>query len=67
MPPALTQEGFLVPITLGPTYNEHFDEKEFTRCKRVLIVTELTLTGILLVVQSSYQCLILAYLMSTNH
>ena len=57
----------MMACTLGPAYNEHFDAKEFTRCKRVLIVTELALTRILLVVQSSYQCLILAYLMSTNH
>ena len=53
--------------TLGPAYNEHFDAKEFTHCKWVLVVTELALTRILLVVQSSYQCIILSYLMSTNH
>ena len=53
--------------TLGPAYNEHFDAKEFTHCKRVLVVTKLAVTGILLIVQSSYQCFILSYLMSTNH
>ena len=66
MPLALMQEDFLV-FTLGPAYNEHFDAKKFTRCKWVLIVTELVVAGILLVVQCSYQLPILSNLMSINH
>ena len=53
--------------TLGPAYNEHFDAKKFTRCKRVLVVTELVVARILLVVQCSYQLPILSNLMSINH
>ena len=54
-------------ITLGPTYNEHFDAKKITCCKWVLIVAELVITGVLLIVQYSYQDVILSNLMLTTH
>ena len=53
--------------TLGPAYNEHFDAKKIARCKWVLIVAELIITGVLLVVQYSYQDVILSNLMLTTH
>ena len=54
-------------ITLGPAYNEHFDAKKIARCKWVLVVAELVITGVLLVVQYSYQDVILSNLMLTTH
>ena len=52
----LSKQGWLkINCTLGPAYNEHFDAKESAHYKRVLVVTELVLTGFLLVVQYSYQ------------
>ena len=32
-------------ITLGPAYNEQIDAKKSTRCRRVLLVTELVVSG----------------------
>ena len=45
----------------------NFDAKKSARYSWVLIVTKLVVAGILLVVQCSYQGIILSYLMSTNH
>ena len=53
--------------TLGPAYNEHFDAKKIARCKWVLIVAELVITGVLLIVQYSYQDVILSNLMLITH
>ena len=57
----------LLPNTLSPAYNEHFDAKKSARCSRVLIVTKLVVAGILFIVQCSYQGTILSHLMSTKH
>ena len=54
-------------ITLGPAYNEQLDAKKSTRYKRVLVITELAVAGLLLVVHCSYQGNILSDLMSINH
>ena len=53
--------------TLSPAYNEQCDAKKSARCKRVRIVTELTVARVLLVVQCYYQQDILSDLMSINH
>ena len=55
------------PTTLGPAYNEQFDAKKIARCKWVLVVAKLVITGVLLVVQYSYQNVILSNLMLTTH
>ena len=54
-------------VTLGLAYNKHFDAKKIAHCKWVLVVAELVITGVLLVVQYSYQDVILSNLMLTTH
>ena len=59
----------MMASTLGPPYNEHFDAKKIALCtsKWVLVVPKLVVTGVLLVVQYSYQDVILSNLMLTTH
>ena len=54
----------MMASTLGPPYNEYFDAKKIALCT---VLPELVITGVLLVVQYSYQDVILSNLMLTTH